>query len=168
MAKSREGAQPEGLVKSPQDLAAGLFLIALAGLGFAGTLDLPLGHLAVMGPGMVPKVVSSLVLLFGIALVAGAFLIEGERLGSWPLRGAVFVLGAAVIFALTIRPLGLIVSGPLVVVFAACADRTTRPLEIVVFAVLITAFCVLLFHYLLRLPIPVMPADLPYPLARLI
>jgi len=161
MAKSREEAHPRGLVRSPHDLAAGLFLIFLAGLGFAGSLDLSLGRLAVMGPGMVPKVVSALILVFGIVLAGGAFLVEGERLGSWPVRGAFFVLGAAVIFALTIRPLGLIVAGPLVVLFAACADRTTRPLEIVVFAVLITAFCVLLFHYLLRLPIPVMPADLP-------
>jgi hypothetical protein len=64
--------------------------------------------------------------------------------------------------------LGLIVAGPLVVIFAACADRTTRPLEIVVFAVLITAFCIVLFHHLLRLPIPVMPADLSFALARLI
>lgn len=168
VAKSREEAQERRFVKSPQDLAAGLFLIALAGLGFAGTLDLPLGRLAVMGPGMVPKVVSTLILAFGLALIASGFAVEGERLGSWPWRGTAFVLGAAVIFALTIRPLGLIVAGPLVVVFASCADRSTRPLEIIVFAVLITGFCILLFHYLLRLPIPVMPASLPYPLAQLV
>jgi hypothetical protein len=81
----------------------------------------------------------------------------------------VFVLGAVLLFAATIRgatlsfaglsltipPLGLAVAGPLAVIFSSLADRETRLVEILPFAVAITAASIFLFKYLLRLPIPV-------------
>ena len=82
----------------------------------------------------------------------------------WSFRGLFFVLGAALLFAWTIRPLGLIFAGPIAIVFASLADRTTRPLEIGIFTIALTAFCIGLFSFVLRLPIPVLPSSLPYPL----
>ena len=161
------GTGERPLVKSQQDLAAGLFLVAIAAAGFYGAIDLSLGRLAEVGPGMVPKVVSALVLAFGLVLVAGAFLAPGNVLGRWPLRGAFFVLGAAVVFAWTIRPLGLVVAGPAAVLFASCADRGTRAVEIIPFALALTGFCIVLFSYVLRLPVPVWPSALPSFLDRL-
>ncbi len=150
-------------VRSPKDLAAGVFLLILAAIAYWGTLDLGLGRLAAVGPGMVPKTVVTLIAIFGLFLVGRGFLVDGPDVGSWPLRGAFFVLGAAVIFSWTIRPLGLVIAGPLAVIFSAFADRQTRLIEVVIFAAAITAFCVLLFSTLLRLPIPILPTGLPYP-----
>jgi hypothetical protein len=56
--------------------------------------------------------------------------------------------------------LGLIVGGPLAVIFASFAERSTRPLEIVVFSVIITLVSGLLFKEMLNLPIPFDPAGL--------
>lgn len=146
-----------GFVKSPHDLAGGLFLLAIAAVGFAGAFDLSIGQLSEVGPGMLPKGVSLLVGLFGIALLVQSVLVAGPSVEAWAFRGPFFVLGAFVLFGLTINPLGLACAGPLAVIFSSLADRETRPLEIAVFSMAITAVCVLLFKYVLGLPIPVFP-----------
>jgi hypothetical protein len=167
------------VVKSPFDLAGGLFLLAIAALGFAGAFDLSLGTLSVPGAGLMPKVVASLVAAFGVLFVVQALLYEGDRLERWHLRGPAFVLGAVLLFgvvikgatftlggffgvpalgSLTLPPLGLIVAGPLAVIVSSFADRQTRPAEIAVFSIGLTLACGLLFKELLELPIPFDPA----------
>jgi hypothetical protein len=106
---------------------------------------------------MLPKGVAALVGLFGIVLVARSMLFFGPGLERWAWRGPVFVLGSFVLFGLTIDPLGLACAGTLAVIFASLADPDTRPLEIIVFAIVITAVSIVLFKYLLGLPIPVFP-----------
>ena len=151
-------------IKAPQDLAGGIFLLVLALVGFLGSWDLAVGQFGEVGSGMVPKAVAAMVGAFGVLLVAQGFLAsESEPTTHWSLRGLFFVLGAALLFAWTIRPLGLIIAAPITIVFAALADRTTRPLELAIFTVAITFFCILLFSVALRLPIPILPSALPYP-----
>ena len=151
-----------GRLKSPQDLAGGLFLLAIAGIAIFGASELATGTLGSMGSGLLPKAVAVLVAAFGALLVVEAFLTEGQALERWSLRGPLFVLGAAIVFALTIRGWGLVVAGPLAILISACADRGVRTLEIVLFAVVLTAFCAVLFKFLLRLPIPLAPWYLGY------
>jgi hypothetical protein len=67
------------------------------------------------------------------------------------------VIGAVLVFAATIRQWGLIAAAPLAVIISSLADKDTRPLEIILFAVVITAASIGLFKILLRLPIPVFP-----------
>lgn len=147
---------------SSQDLAAGLFLLAVAGIGLFAAWDLRSGTLGGMGPGLLPKVVAVLVAAFGILLVVRAFAAEGQALDRWSVRGPIFVLGAPVVFALTIREWGLIIAGPLAVIIAATADRGVRLSEMVLFAVALTAFAVVLFKFMLGLPIPLAPWYLGY------
>lgn len=151
-------------VKSPQDLAGGVFLLVIAALGWLGAWNLSFGELGGVGSGMVPQAVSIMIAGFGVLFVVQAFLAsDGADVTPWSLRGLFFVLGAALLFAWTIRPLGLIIAGPIAIIFAALADRTTRPIEIALFAVVLTAFCIILFSGVLQLPIPVLPSALPYP-----
>src|SRR5262249_49841204 len=110
---------------------------------------------------------------FGILLVAQGLVLDGDRLERWHIRGPVFVLGGVLVFAATVRgatlslgglpvtipPLGLVVAGPLCVIFSSLADRETRLLEFVPFAIFIPALSIGLFKYLLRLPIPIFPAS---------
>ena len=86
----------------------------------------------------------------------------GERLEPWSLRGTLLVLGAIAAFAATIRPLGLVVAGPLAVIMAALADPSTRLKEIIPFAIILSLACIGLFKYALRLPIPLAPLLLGY------
>jgi hypothetical protein len=182
-------ARSGGLVKSQLDLAGGLFLLGLAAVGLAGGFNLPTGTLSGIGSGLVPRAVSVLIGAFGVLLIVQAFLFEGDRLEKWHLRGPVFVLGAVLVFAMLIRgstlqvggvlgipvlasitlpSLGLIVAGPLSVIVASFADSDTRPVEIVVFAVVMTLVSGLMFKEMLNLPIPYDPAGIvPEPIGAL-
>jgi putative tricarboxylic transport membrane protein len=143
--------------RSPQDAAAGLFLLALAVLALWFSRDLPLGSLRQLGPGMFPRVLAILVGFVGLAILVDAFLEQGEKLARWSVRGPLFILGAALAFGFAVRPLGLVVAAPLVMVIGAFASPETRWREVLIFGGGMTVFCVGLFKYLLGLPIPVAP-----------
>ena len=96
------------------------------------------------------------------AVVADDIIPLGNRLEAWSVRGPLFLLGAVVVFAATVRPLGLAFAGPLAVILASLADRDTKLKEVVPFALLLSAACILLFKYALRQPIPVAPLVLGY------
>ena len=144
-------------IRSPQDAAAGLFLVVVAGFALWGGSSLSAGSLRQIGPGMLPRALAILTGLCGIGLIAGSFFYPGEDLERWRLRGPLFVLGAAVMFGFTIRPLGLIVAVPVAVLISALASRESRWIEIIVFAVVMTVACIGLFKYALGLPIPLAP-----------
>jgi putative tricarboxylic transport membrane protein len=148
---------PRGFIKSPLDFGGGLFLLGLAVVGYIGAFNLPYGHMNSIGSGLLPKSVAILVGAFGLGIMLQGLFIEGDRLESWGIRGPIFVLGAVLVFAFAIRPLGLAIAGPLCVIVAAMADKDTRPVELVIFSLIMTALCVGLFKFILRLPIPVFP-----------
>ena len=159
MGQRREGTSDDGrsMIKSPQDAAAGAFLLAIAGIALWLGADLPVGTVRQLGPGMFPRVLAILVGVVGVMIVIDAFLQSGEGLERWPLRAPLFILGAAIAFGFAVRPLGLIVAAPLVMLVGAFASPETRIREVLVFGVVMTVFCVGLFKYALGLPIPVAP-----------
>jgi putative tricarboxylic transport membrane protein len=105
---------------------------------------------------MLPRAVAIAVGLVG-AVIALVALAKGDApLGRWPLRGPLFVSLAVLAFALSIRTVGLALAGPLVVIVGGAASAESRPRELVVFALVMTALCIGLFRYALSLPIPVL------------
>ena len=143
-------------LRAPQDLVAGASLIALALCALWAAGDLTIGRLGAPGPGLVPRVITFLVGVVGVALVAVSFLRQGEVLERWSLRAPLFVCLGVVGFALTIRAPGLCIAGPLVVMVSGAASAETRFRELALFALALTAICVGLFRYLLHLPIPIL------------
>ena len=157
-------AQKSSVIRSPLDFAGGLFLLGIAAVGYAGAFTLPFGQLSGIGSGLLPKVVAALVAAFGVLLLLQSFVIAGDRLERWAIRGPIMVLGAVAVFAFTVRSLGLVVAGPLCFIVAGFADRDMRPVEAVVSAVLATLACGFLFKDLLNLPIPFDPMSILWPL----
>jgi putative tricarboxylic transport membrane protein len=151
-------------IRSPLDVAGGLFLMGVAAVGYIGAFSLPFGQLSGIGSGLLPKVVAVLVAAFGVVLVLQSFYFAGDQLERWAIRGPIMVLGAVLVFAFTVRTLGLVVAGPLCFIVASLADRDTRPVEAVVSAVLATLACGFLFKNLLNLPIPFDPMSILGPL----
>jgi putative tricarboxylic transport membrane protein len=145
-----------------QDVVGGLVIIAVAIFAFWAGSDLPMGTFGGMGPGMLPKGLAVLLGLLGALLVFDAWLEGGERLERWSIRGPVFVLGAVVAFGLAVRPLGLVVAGPLAVIIAAFASDEVKWGETILFGLAMTVFCVGLFKLALGLPIPLAPWLLGY------
>jgi hypothetical protein len=74
---------------------------------------------------------------------------------------------AVVLFAMTIRgyelgpvhipELGLVVATPLAVIVSGLAAKDTKLTELLLFATMMTVFCVGLFRFALGLPLPVAP-----------
>lgn len=148
------------VTKSSLDIGGGLFLLGLAIVGYIGGFSLPFGQLSGIGSGLLPKVVALLVAAFGVALLAQGLLLDGDKLEQWAIRGPIFVLSGVLVFAVTIRPFGLVVAGPLAVIVSALADRDTRPVEVAILALALTVASGLMFKELLNLPIPFDPRGL--------
>ena len=167
-----ETNRQSGLVKAPQDMVAGLFLIGLALLAFWAGSDLNAGTMRTMGPGMVPRAVATLIMIVGIALLVGSFIWHGPPLDPVRFRGPIFIVLGIVAFGLTVRgfriplpggmgiptpALGILGAGPLAILIGGLASNETRYKELIIFTIVMTAFCWALFKVALGLPIPLMP-----------
>ncbi|MDJ1157951.1 tripartite tricarboxylate transporter TctB family protein [Chelatococcus sp. SYSU_G07232] len=152
-ARSDEGSHA---IRSPQNFAAGLSLVALMVFALWAGRDLDQGTLRAMGAGMLPRAIAVLIGLCGAALVAVSFVKDGDPLERWHLRGPFFVCLGILAFAFTIRSVGLAVAGPLVAIVSGVASPETRLRELLAFALVVTAFCIGLFRYVLNLPLPVL------------
>lgn len=155
---------------APQSIGGGLVLLAIAGFALWAMRALDSGTLGSLGSGALPRASAILLLIAGCAMVARGLLSAGPPIGAFSLRGPLVLLLAIVAFALTIKPtsigafttpgLGLIVAGPLCVFIAGWATPEARWGELAVLALVLTAFCMVLFGDLLGLPIPVFPVTL--------
>ncbi|CAM5770828.1 tripartite tricarboxylate transporter TctB family protein [Bosea minatitlanensis] len=154
-------------IRSTQDFAGGLFMILLAIGAYVFSWELPAGTLRQLGPGMLPKAFAAICGLLGLMLSLSALRYHGEKLAGWSWRGIFFALGGACLFGLTIRgfefgpirvpALGLMVAGPLLIFFSGLAADDRKLPELLIFAVAMSAACILLFKYALSLPIPLAP-----------
>jgi len=157
------GQQASGLVKSSQEFGAGLFLIAVAAFAYWQGLQLPRGTLRAMGPGMLPQTLAIMVGAGGLGLVLSGLFTRGPKLDRWSLRGPFFVFGGILLFSMLIRTGGLIIAGPVTMIFGSMATPDFRWKEATIFSLIMTTFCIVLFKILLRLPIPVIgPVLEPY------
>ncbi len=72
-------------------------------------------------------------------------------------RGPLMVVASILIFAGTIRTLGLVISSFVSIVVCAFATPEVRWRETVIWAAALTVFCTFLFPYALNLPFPLWP-----------
>jgi hypothetical protein len=98
-----------------------------------------------------------IVLFYGTILL---MFITTFRRSGWlearGLRGPFFIVAGILSFAITVRLFGLVVAGPLAMIIGGYATPEVREKEIIIFAAIMTAFCVGLFRYVLNLPIPIL------------
>jgi putative tricarboxylic transport membrane protein len=82
---------------------------------------------------------------------------DGEHITTYAWRGPLFVSLAILSFAITIRPLGLIISAFASFMIAALGTPETKWKETIIVGICLTAFCSLLFPYALGLPLQMLP-----------
>jgi hypothetical protein len=145
-------------LEKPRDVAGGLLVVAIGAGFFLFGRELEFGSARSMGPGYFPTILSLLMIALGAALTLFAWRSPAEE-GAFshiPWRGLLLIIGATILFGLTLRGLGL---GPillLVVLASAWASRyatwgTSLPL-----ALGLALFCSALFVKLLGLPLPLL------------
>lgn len=144
-------------VRAPQDFYGGLVLVLAACLALIASAGLPGQRGFAFGPGTAPRLFAGLLVALGTAVAVTGLIADGPRIEKYNIRGPVLVIGAIVGFSLMIRPVGLVIASYVTFVVAIMGSREVRIIEALIGAAVMTAFCVLLFVYLLNLPFQLWP-----------
>jgi uncharacterized membrane protein YjgN (DUF898 family) len=151
-------------VKSQADFVSGLMFTGIGIAALVIGLDYPAGTVHRMGPGMLPILVSALLIGVGIALSVQSCIAGDEDGGgkvSLPgletYRAAFFVLLALLAFGLLIRPAGLFLATVVLVLVSSRAEPRYSLVQAGVLSLALAAMVVAIFVYGLGLPFRVWP-----------
>lgn len=139
----------------------------LALIGFAGAYALAAGNLSInsslgIGPGLFPMVLAVILALLGawIAVrgsagvgVGGGGRESEEERGPIPYRGLAMIAAGPVLFGFLVVPLGVVPALLVAVFVSALANPSISLPAALISAVVLTAFCILLFRWGLDLPL---------------
>jgi hypothetical protein len=147
-------------IKSEKDFWSGLMFIAV-GLGFAwGAMEYNFGSSARPGPAYFPFGLGILLAVLGGMVLFKALTFEvhgGDKIGPWPIKPGLYILGAVVAFGFLLPRLGLVGTLPILIAVASIGGGEFRWKEVLVNCVVLTLFSWLIFIQGLGLTIPVWP-----------
>jgi hypothetical protein len=158
-------------VTNHRDYYGGLALVGLALVAFWAGGDLAGMRGFSFGAGTAPRLFASGLAIAGGAVAVSGLFTKGEPIGGYAVRGPLYVTAAILAFASLIRgftfhlgeslikvpAFGLIIAGFVTFMISAAASKETRWVEATITAAALTAFCVVLFVYLLGLPFQLWP-----------
>lgn len=110
------------------------------------------------GQGTAIKVVAAVAAGLGVLIAVIGLL----RPNNQYIRGPLFIVAGILFFALTIRQFGLVFASYCSIVIAAFATDEVRWFETLIWAAVLTLFCVLLFPIALNLPLQLWPINLTF------
>ena len=147
------------MIKNQKDFAAGLFYIVIGLFGATTLGENEIGSLSRMGPGYFPLIISTGIILTGLAIAVKSLLLtpsEGRIELGRPFSG-LLILGSVALYAATLLTLGFVLSISLMVIAASCAHPLFRLRDAVISAVILTTLSALLFVGGLGLIVPMWP-----------
>jgi putative tricarboxylic transport membrane protein len=150
------------LFRLQRDYYAGALMMLLGLIAVHEGSTYPIGTLFQMGPGYFPIALGVLLIFLGI-LIAGTAIGSGtpaEDEGALPLRsewrGWACIIGGPALFILLGRYGGMLPAIFACVFVSALGDRNSTLKSTTVLSVCVTVFGVLLFHFFLQLPMPLL------------
>jgi putative tricarboxylic transport membrane protein len=152
-----EAQRSGSFIRAPREFYGGLALAALAAFAVWASRDLGGMRGFAFGPGTAPTLFAYILMMLGIVVAVTGVVMSGPAIDRFHVRGPFFVTLSVVIFALTVRSFGLAISSFLSICAAAGATPEARFVETIVWGVVLTAFCCLLFPYALNLPMQLWP-----------
>jgi putative tricarboxylic transport membrane protein len=144
-------------VRAPQDFYGGAALVGLAVIAMLASNELPGQRGFAFGPGTAPRLFATLLATLGCIVAIIGIFVQGPPLERYKVRGVIFIIGAILIFAACIRPLGLVIAAFSCIITCAAADPEVRWRETILWAIVLTTFCSFLFPYGLNLPFQLWP-----------
>src|SRR3954463_16156157 len=144
-------------VRGPQDFVGGIALMAIALFALWASSDLQGMHGFSFGAGTAPRMFAVLLLGLGFAVTVVGLVAEGPHLAAYHWRGPLLVSLSILSCAVTIRPLGLVISAFASFMISALATSETRWTETIIVGICLTFGCSLLFPYALGLPLQLFP-----------
>ena len=144
-------------LRAPQDYFGGVVLMAIALFALWASSDLQGMHGFSFGAGTAPRMFGVLLLALGAGVAVVGLLTDGPELATYAWRGPLFVSLAILSFAITIRPLGLVISAFASFIISALGTPETKWKETIIVGICLTIGCSLLFPYALGLPLQLFP-----------
>jgi putative tricarboxylic transport membrane protein len=144
-------------VRNPQDLAAGLFFLAIAGGALWVAWDYPTGTAVRMSSGYFPRLLCLLLALIGLFVALRSLAVDGPALTAVRLRPMLMVSAAVAVFAYSIQTLGLVLATVLITMIGGFASPQVRVLEMVAVGMLLAVMATAIFIWGIGLPIPIWP-----------
>ncbi|HZE45878.1 MAG TPA: tripartite tricarboxylate transporter TctB family protein [Xanthobacteraceae bacterium] len=144
-------------IRSPKDFWSGLCFIAIAVAFMALATRYRFGTAEKMGPGFFPIMVGILQAGLGAILLGRSFVLDGPPVERGRLPPLAITVVAVVLFGLALDWLGLAAAIAVLVIVGAYADRSARPVESIALAVALVFFSVVMFVWILGLPLRVWP-----------
>src|SRR5262245_28175566 len=137
-----------------KDVWGGLMLIAVGAATVFIARDYPFGTALRMGPGYFPVILGALLILFGLAILAGG-LRRGEQIASsWSPRALIVLPLSLILFGVLMQYGGFVPAMLVLIVGSATASSEFRLVEVLLFAIGLTALSVAVFVWALGLPYP--------------
>lgn len=143
------------MIRSAKDFWSGLLYIFFGLIAVVMARDYGMGTALKMGAAYFPTVLGWLLILIGAISLIRGFIIPGTPIGALAFKGLVMVVGATLIFGLTVRGAGLAVAIPILIVISAAASSRFSWKSTLLMAAGLTLFCVLVFLKGLGVPLPV-------------
>ena len=144
-------------IRSPKDFWSGLVFIAIAVAFMALATRYRFGTAEKMGPGFFPIMVGILQAGLGAILLGRSFVLDGPSVERGRLPPLAITVVAVVLFGLALDWLGLAAAIAALVIVGAYADRSARLVESIALAVALVFFSVVMFVWILGLPLRVWP-----------
>ena len=141
-------------ILSKKDFWAGLMLIAIGAAAILIARDYPFGTALRMGPGYFPVVLGALLIVFGLGILASG-LRRGETIaGTWSPRALVLLPLSLLLFGLLMQYAGFVPALLVLIIGSAAAGSEFKFMEVLLFALALTALAVAVFVWALGLPYP--------------
>lgn len=136
-----------------KDFWSGVMLIVIGGGAVFIARNYQFGSSLRMGPGYFPTILGAALVVFGVYFVIQGLREGGEKLsGTWSLRALAILPLSLVLFGLLIDRAGFVPALLALIIASAAASSQSKPVEVLAFAVFLTAMCVVVFVWLLGLP----------------
>lgn len=141
-------------LRNNKDFLAGLLLASIGAVGLYVALDYPFGSALRMGPGYFPRVLASILIVFGLIVLIRGALSSVKVKGQWGWKPLAFIVLSLVVFGFLMDRLGLIPALVSMFFLAALGGHEFRSMEVGVLTIVMTAFAVAVFVYGLGMPYP--------------
>lgn len=141
-----------------REVFAGLMFVAFGVWGLMAAANLDAGTLSEMGPAYFPRVLSSLLILLGLAITATGFSRNAVMLElPWTLRPILMVVIASLSFALLLERAGIVLAITATVFIGVLAGERLKWFPLIALTATLIIASIALFVWALGMRIPVWP-----------
>jgi putative tricarboxylic transport membrane protein len=144
-------------IRSPQDFAAGVLFLAIACFALWVARDYPVGTAVRMSSGYFPRLLCFVLILLGAYVTLRSLVVDGPALTRVRARPLILITTAIVVFAFSIKTLGLVLATALITLIGGYASPNVRRVEMAAAAAVLAIMAIAIFVWGIGLPIPVWP-----------